>query len=198
MNPQTWEQGIAQAAEVIKAKWGSVVEADPIESIEARLGPLRGVVRKGRIETTHPSDHQALATDYALMGAAALLECFLTDPVDRLAPDILDDICHFVASKQRDYGTGNILAFEHLGLVVRISDKVARIRNLEKRGSDGTVEPLADAWVDIVGYCLVGLMLLDGTFHLPLAEDLEAHLAAAPSGVDGAGPWRQMDLREAS
>ena len=187
MTVETWQQGIAQAADAI-VPYGTI-GARPIDYIEGHMRQWRPAVRAGAV-----AGAANLRQFYENVASAAF------EGLSRSYAEGWDSICRFVADKQRDYGHGNILAFEHIGLIVRISDKVARIRNLEARGSAGTVEPLADAWVDIVGYCLVGLMLLDGTFTLPLAEDAPAspHLETVPPaplrGVDGAGPWEHLTL----
>ena len=44
--------------------------------------------------------------------------------------DVASQIAETVISKQHDYGQGNILSFREKGLVVRLSDKVARLKNL--------------------------------------------------------------------
>lgn len=76
-----------------------------------------------------------------------------------------------VISKQHDYGHGNILKFGLLGVVVRISDKIERLKNLSMKAYDPAVaESLDDTKMDIVGYCLIALMLLDGTFTKELAN----------------------------
>lgn len=85
-----------------------------------------------------------------------------------------------IISKQHDYGHDNILWGGVQGIVLRMHDKAARIRNLEKRRhaehdhNGGPInESLADSWLDLVGYSIIGIMLVDGTFELPLSTDLE-------------------------
>jgi hypothetical protein len=86
--------------------------------------------------------------------------------------DALRTVTTTIAGKQRDYGHDNIARFGVLGLVVRLSDKAARLINLIGRGDAAVNESLADTWLDIAGYCVLALMWIDGTFLLPLAEDL--------------------------
>lgn len=76
-----------------------------------------------------------------------------------------------LCSKQRDYGHDNITAFGVLGIKVRLSDKLARYANLTKNGIDPENESLEDTVKDIIGYCVVGLMLCDGTFLLQLEAE---------------------------
>lgn len=73
-----------------------------------------------------------------------------------------------ICSKQRDYGHGNILKFGLTGVVVRLSDKVERLKNLFGNEAAPANESVADTWLDIVGYCAIGMMLCDDTFSLQL------------------------------
>jgi len=76
-----------------------------------------------------------------------------------------------LAEKQAAYGAGNILAFGYSGIHVRMSDKVARLRNMIDNDREFDWEPLEDAWFDLVGYAVIARMLTDGTFQLPLERD---------------------------
>ena len=75
---------------------------------------------------------------------------------------------NLICQKQRDYGHGNIDAFGEVGLVVRTSDKIARLRNL--CGKEGMTEPRIDAWRDLAGYAILALMLDRDWFKLELGE----------------------------
>jgi predicted DNA-binding protein (UPF0251 family) len=84
-----------------------------------------------------------------------------------------------LAAKQHDYGHKNIDRFGLKGIVVRLNDKYERLANLEftkQFFEEGEVvvpkvnETLVDTLVDIVGYCVIGLMVLDDTFKLELGE----------------------------
>ncbi len=87
------------------------------------------------------------------------------------ANEMTDLLCR----KQNDYGHGNINKFGQFGILVRLSDKVERLKNLREKVA--TAEPYEDALIDIVGYCVVALMLDDGTFALELGDDLVENLA---------------------
>lgn len=97
-------------------------------------------------------------------------------------------ILPLVAEKQHDYGSDNINLSGIQGVNVRIIDKWSRYENLQRRvrtsegaPQDGAFhESLSDTLVDIVGYCIIAQMLLDGTFDRPLAADM-------PQADDGAG-----------
>lgn len=86
-------------------------------------------------------------------------------------------------AKQHDYGHKNIDRFGSKGIVVRLNDKYERLVNLEFTKqflADGKVidpkvnESHIDTLVDIVGYCVIGLMVIDETFQLKLGEPYES------------------------
>ena len=79
------------------------------------------------------------------------------------------ELADLLRRKQADYGPGNIMAFEHVGLMVRLSDKIERLKNLQGRDADPNFESLRDTYMDIAGYAVIGMMLLDGSF--PPKED---------------------------
>jgi predicted DNA-binding protein YlxM (UPF0122 family) len=81
------------------------------------------------------------------------------------------EMLSMVVGKQRDYGHGNINSFGLVGIVVRLSDKIERYKNLMLKKREPSHESLVDTLKDIVGYCLIALMFLDGTFQLKLGEE---------------------------
>lgn len=81
------------------------------------------------------------------------------------------EMLSMVIGKQRDYGHGNINSFGLIGIVVRLSDKIERYKNLMLKKREPSHESLVDTIHDIVGYCLIALMFLDGTFQLELGEE---------------------------
>lgn len=80
--------------------------------------------------------------------------------------NVADKLTKTVASKQKDYGPNNIQNSPYgpiKGLTVRLYDKIARLANLSE-GKTPENESLRDTFVDIAGYGIIGLMILDGTF----------------------------------
>lgn len=75
-----------------------------------------------------------------------------------------------VLGKQKMYGHGNIARFEIPGIVIRMNDKLERLKNL--RGFDGPVlfEPVQDTWLDICGYSIIAIMWLRGWFLLDIKK----------------------------
>lgn len=86
-----------------------------------------------------------------------------------------DFIANTVIRKQHDYGPNNISKFGTYGLIVRLHDKIARLENLLSSTRKGTNlvqdETIFDTLTDIVGYCTVGLLWVDGRFLLPMRMD---------------------------
>lgn len=80
-------------------------------------------------------------------------------------------IFHTVLGKQKMYGHGNIARFEVPGIVIRMNDKLERLKNL--RGFDGPIlfEPVQDTWLDICGYSIIAIMWLRGWFLLDIKKD---------------------------
>jgi hypothetical protein len=91
------------------------------------------------------------------------------------------DLLRLIASKQHDYGHGNILWAGVEGVIIRMHDKVERIKNLQKRhepNMDGWTshpvnEALLDSWLDLAGYAIIAIMLIEGTFEAELAPKWE-------------------------
>jgi len=77
-------------------------------------------------------------------------------------------VTKILIKKQRDYGPENIARFGRKGLLVRLHDKVARLENLSAQGSSPENEAVVDTYLDIIGYCAIGIMWETKQFLLPL------------------------------
>ena len=86
--------------------------------------------------------------------------------------------------KQTDYGPGNISAFGELGVLVPLSDKLERLKNLLlTRDAQGRItmnpaapanESVEDSYRDLLNYALIALMVRQGQWDLPFVpEDQE-------------------------
>lgn len=87
---------------------------------------------------------------------------------DEACYQVANELAELVISKQKDYGTQNILKFGEQGILVRMSDKIERLINLQNK--EGKTEPKYDAIDDLGGYSIVWKMLNKGYFELPLQE----------------------------
>jgi len=79
----------------------------------------------------------------------------------------IGDVYELLVRKQKDYGPLNITEFGSIGIVIRMFDKVARLRNLLTKNQNIQTanevpnETFLDTLMDIIGYCTIGLMLED-------------------------------------
>lgn len=112
--------------------------------------------------------------NYAAIAAKAahLLEWDVQDDLNPNRADrSIDAMVALLASKQHDYGAGNILRFGHEGILVRLFDKISRYDNLvTKRGHTPMNESVSDTLWDMIGYVVLDKMLLKGFFELPLGR----------------------------
>lgn len=89
--------------------------------------------------------------------------------------EVFDEMKKVLISKRHVYGTGNIPQFGELGVLVRASDKIQRLRNilyLKPTGVENSiaVETIDDTWKDLLGYAALALILRKGEFELPLKQ----------------------------
>ena len=84
---------------------------------------------------------------------------------------VAEEISLMVCAKQYDYGKENILGFGEQGLVVRLCDKINRLKNLIWNSQRPKNEPVVDTLQDIAGYAILGLLLNKGWFELPMEEE---------------------------
>lgn len=73
----------------------------------------------------------------------------------------LENSC-LMDGKQQDYGSKNISSFGMFGVVVRMSDKFERIKNLFNQKRKRSVnESIVDSFQDISNYAIIARMLHD-------------------------------------
>ena len=78
--------------------------------------------------------------------------------------EVADEVVALLKTKQKDYGPNNILSTGHIGLAVRLNDKAARLLNLIQQERDPKNESVRDTYLDMAGYGIIGVLLLDGKF----------------------------------
>lgn len=77
---------------------------------------------------------------------------------------VLQTIKQTLLLKRKRYGKGNIQKFGLFGILVRSSDKVERLINLEKTNSNPEDESVYDSWLDLAGYAVLALIFISGWF----------------------------------
>ena len=60
--------------------------------------------------------------------------------------------------KNRDYGPGNISAFGEKGVIVRLNDKIERLKTLVWNNRAPEHEKVSDTWLDVTNYGIIGLL----------------------------------------
>lgn len=91
---------------------------------------------------------------------------YLDDAFEAVCQEMLETFLQ----KHKDYGKGNILSIQELGIAFREAEKVERLRNLLlKPGEKPANESIDDTWIDIAVYAVIAMMYRRGWF-----QELEA------------------------
>jgi hypothetical protein len=98
--------------------------------------------------------------------------------VHAFAKQTVDNAVVF-ASKQHDYGPGNIASFGEFGVLVRLNDKVARLANLQ--GKAAKHEAVGDSWLDVANYGTIAMLVREGKWPGCQAK----HLLTPPENFTG-------------
>lgn len=89
---------------------------------------------------------------------AMFAELGLSTDVAREAFRICCENIKLMDNKQLDYGSGNISAFGEFGVIVRMNDKMERLKNLSKMPVAKN-ESIEDTYKDIANYAVIALMI---------------------------------------
>ena len=84
------------------------------------------------------------------------------------ASPIYNELFNILVSKQEDYGPLNIWnapGGATNGLMVRMSDKLERLKNLIYNSIEPNNEALEDSFVDIANYAIIALMVERGIWE---------------------------------
>ena len=152
----TWNEASLSALEnifglIIRTKTGSA------ERVRSTLDEF--------IESLYDRDggHERAMAWFGCLGADALATASARG-IDFQIPEVHATLVR----KQKDYGPENIRRFGRKGLMIRLHDKVARLENLDGGGRGPENESVIDTFMDIVGYCAIGIMWEREEFLLPL------------------------------
>jgi hypothetical protein len=82
----------------------------------------------------------------------------------RKARKLSRELVLLLDKKQQDYGSKNISAFGELGVLIRVNDKVERLKNLLKAANPAEVqnESIEDTWMDIANYAMIATLIRRG------------------------------------
>lgn len=97
---------------------------------------------------------------------------YFQDAVTEQATDLVETLIR----KQLDYGGQPIARWGLQGIVIRLSDKLERIINLQQLKKDPEVsESIEDTLRDIAGYAILGLLVEQGDFPLPMKQKKQSN-----------------------
>jgi len=84
--------------------------------------------------------------------------------LDQAYEQILDELMKMFLRKHRDYGKGNILANGEIGIAMRVTEKVERIKHLLMTQNLPTNESIDETWTDIAVYAVIARLVRNGAF----------------------------------
>jgi C4-type Zn-finger protein len=74
---------------------------------------------------------------------------------------IADEVKELLKEKNKSYGDGNITSIGKQGILIRLQEKVERLKNMIEKDIDDK-ESREDSWKDIIGYGIIGTMVERG------------------------------------
>lgn len=77
-----------------------------------------------------------------------------------------ESVLDLLIRKNQSYGDDNLRKFKRFGILVRVSDKVERLRHLLETRKDTVSESEEDTWRDIAGYALQALRFIEEEKHV--------------------------------
>ena len=86
---------------------------------------------------------------------------------DEAIDAVLAEMKATLLRKRHDYGQANIAKFGSLGILVRASDKIERLINLQHKDPELADETVMDTWLDLMGYAILAILWLKGQYGLP-------------------------------
>jgi len=86
---------------------------------------------------------------------------------------VLKELKDLLILKQKSYGHKNITDFGKFGVLVRVNDKISRLKNLHQKKIKNPLEDetIIDTWKDLGCYSIIWLLLDKKIFELPLKEE---------------------------
>jgi len=169
--PSTWEQAAQLALSALWFPSRQVPAIRALDHINQMVEVLPALEQVDDNRSVDIESELALRRAFSFIGFTASLytPCEYADGL-ALSNMLLPEMLALLISKQRDYGHGNILKYGLTGVTIRLSDKLERIKNLKGSGLEAANESLRDSYMDVIGYCAIALMLLNGTFTLELGK----------------------------
>jgi hypothetical protein len=116
-------------------------------------------------------DEELLEEQFFEIAIAGILGLSYTADISR--KKAIRTIFETVIAKHKMYGSGNIARFALPGIVIRLNDKVERLKNLKQHNGPVLFEPIQDTWLDITGYSVIAIMWIRDWFLLEMKATKE-------------------------
>lgn len=84
--------------------------------------------------------------------------------LDEAFEKVCAEMTEMFLKKHKDYGKGNVLDMEELGIAFRISEKFNRIKHLLMTSKKPENETIDESWIDIGVYAVIAVLLRRGWF----------------------------------
>lgn len=85
--------------------------------------------------------------------------------LDQAYEQVLEELLQMFLKKHKDYGKGNILSVRELGIALRVTEKIERIKHLLMQQNAPANESIDETWTDIAVYAVLAKLLRNGTFE---------------------------------
>lgn len=85
--------------------------------------------------------------------------------LDAAFAGVNQELLELFLQKHHDYGKGNILANKELGIAMRISEKVERMKHLLISAQNPENESIEDTWKDIAVYAIIAVLFTRKAFQ---------------------------------
>ncbi len=79
--------------------------------------------------------------------------------LDEAFEEVCKELVELFIKKHKDYGKGNILDTQELGIAFRVSDKLNRIKHLLINKQNPEFESVEENWKDIGVYAVIAVLL---------------------------------------
>lgn len=85
--------------------------------------------------------------------------------LDQAFEQVNQELLEMFLKKHRDYGKGNILSVRELGITMRLTEKVERLKHLLMTGDKPSNESIEETFIDIGVYAVLAILLRRGQFE---------------------------------
>jgi len=84
--------------------------------------------------------------------------------LDEAFEQICKEMKQIFIDKHKDYGKGNIMSIKEMGISLRLTEKIERLKHLLASSKEPKNESLDETWIDIGVYGIIGLLYRKGWF----------------------------------